>query len=144
MEHLFIAGVLGHFIGDYWLQSESMAINKSKSHIICCIHCLVYTAAVTVMVCGASKVPLPNMWIFSTIVFVTHYVADRWCLIEKFTKLFGARNLHKYIDDMQGEVFNPMHIVRGGFTTLVYAVNDNLFHILVIYFAIYRYNVFNL
>lgn len=54
-----------HFIGDFLLQSNYMALNKSKSFGVLCLHCLVYSLCF-----------LPFGLLFSLITFLTHLGTD--------------------------------------------------------------------
>ena len=60
-----------HYVADFWLQSEWMALNKSKSIPPLAIHCVLY--AVPFLVFG---------WVFAIITgvlhFMTDYVSSRW------------------------------------------------------------------
>lgn len=55
-----------HFIGDFLLQSDWMALNKSKRFDALAIHCLVYSACF---------IPFLG-WRFATVTFLVHLLTD--------------------------------------------------------------------
>ena len=63
--------LLAHAIGDYIIQSDWMATNKTKAHIACLIHAIAYGAVFLFF----TQSPLAIMAIVST-----HFVIDRWHL----------------------------------------------------------------
>ena len=75
--YLFVAAMLGHFVGDYILQNQWMATEKSypgkRGHFACTVHVALYTAAVAVFT---------GIWspLFLAAVFVPHWLIDRWSL----------------------------------------------------------------
>ena len=86
-------------VGDYLLQNDRMAVNKSRRGwaglAACANHCMVYAACVGLAVAmGGWRQPLSNDWIgaFCTayaIAFVCHWPIDRFGLAGKFEKWFG-------------------------------------------------------
>ena len=64
-----------HFIGDFLLQSNWMALNKSKSLIALTTHAMVYTIAFVV---GLLLLGYPswNVLLFGWITFVLHWTTD--------------------------------------------------------------------
>jgi hypothetical protein len=127
MAELFIYALLGHFIGDYVLQTKYMAHNKSVSGwcgpgwsgiTTCSIHTLIYTASVCLMMWTFN----PVIWI---LVFVPHWVIDRWSLATPWLKLIKGRTRDAayYSEDRYREF-------DIAFTSVVYAVVDNTFHLL--------------
>lgn len=41
--------LMGHFLGDYVLQNDWMGINKSKSWLICSLHCVIYSLSIALL-----------------------------------------------------------------------------------------------
>jgi hypothetical protein len=104
--------LFGHFLGDYFFQTNKMAINKVNSNKWCAIHCLVYT------MCIVSTIGLifnPLAWI---IIFLTHYPIDRYSLAKKYMELKGGPDFT-----------NP-------FAPIIYCVIDNTTHIVLMYGAL--------
>lgn len=57
-----------HLFGDYILQSNWMAVNKSKHTLPCFLHCLTYTLPFLL---------LTHSLLALTVIFVTHFAIDR-------------------------------------------------------------------
>lgn len=125
--------LLGHLVGDYLLQNNWMAMNKSGSTFKCLIHCLIYTVAVC-LICW-----IPD-WRWFVIVFLSHYFIDRYSLADKWLKLIKGRSLTEFLNadnsskQLTSDFFNHI-ILRGGFTSLVYCVADNTMHLLIMYYG---------
>lgn len=62
--------LMGHFIGDYVLQTDWMGMNKSKNDWVCALHSLIYTLSVAACV---------NCWLsnFMFTVALQHFIFDR-------------------------------------------------------------------
>lgn len=56
---------LSHFIGDFLLQSDWMALNKSKNWRALCLHCLVYSLCFFWL-----------GWVFVLVTFLLHLLTD--------------------------------------------------------------------
>jgi len=134
---------LGHLVGDYLLQNEEMAINKSKYNLIgwiyCLIHCILYTIAVCTI-----------MWNFNpywvTAVFLSHFLIDKFGIAEWYLANIKGRSLKKYVDpygNLDEIIYIPKPKVeinrydalQGGFTAVVYTLTDNTMHLLLMWFA---------
>lgn len=64
-----IAFLLCHFIGDFWLQSDWMALEKNKKSWNCFIHVIIYTACFMVLTLS---------WKALLFIGATHFILDRW------------------------------------------------------------------
>lgn len=64
--------ILVHILGDFLIQSDYMALNKSKRTIPCLIHVLIYTACFLL---------LTTSWKALAVIGVTHFILDRWPII---------------------------------------------------------------
>lgn len=78
-------------------------------------------------------------WI--TLIFVTHFIIDRWSLADKWLLLIKGRALSDFIDNGHLNIpeghtsyVNNYHILRGGFSGVVYTVVDNTFHLAIAYY----------
>ena len=135
--------LLGHLVGDYLLQTEWMAMNKSKNTwegwLACTIHCLLYSFAVCLL-----------MWDFDPIwfvaVFLSHFPIDKFKLTEYYMHYIKGKGMRDYIrkEIQENDVryipvpkmsLNRYDILEGGFTSLVYSVTDNTMHLLLMYGA---------
>jgi hypothetical protein len=76
----------GHLLGDFIFQNDWMAKNKTRSHLACLTHCLLYTLSVLVFTFAF----LP--WWSYLLIFATHYPVDRWRLARKVMSWTGSDN----------------------------------------------------
>lgn len=65
---------LCHFIGDFWLQSDWMALNKNKQTWNCLVHVLIYTAVFLF---------ITTSWKALLFIGVTHFLIDRFPIVLK-------------------------------------------------------------
>lgn len=140
MAEAFLAVIIGHLVGDFLLQNKYMAMNKSKSHWKCFIHCFLYTLAV-----GVFTYPYIHTWLWWGIVFLSHYPIDRWVLADKWLHLIQGRSLREFLKSNHQDIyvnldtpeeFTNYHVLRGGFTALVYCVADNTMHLTILWFVL--------
>ncbi|MBD3170349.1 MAG: DUF3307 domain-containing protein [candidate division Zixibacteria bacterium] len=80
---LIIFLLLGHYVGDYGLQTDTMATRKKESIYYLTLHVLTYTLTIagTVVLYGLiegfTKLPsIPLMGILAAILFITHWAQD--------------------------------------------------------------------
>lgn len=135
MDNFFANLILGHLIGDYLLQNKWMAMNKSASSFKCAVHRAIYTVAVM----AATYQNLFSLW-WALLIFVPHFVIDRFSLADKWLDLINGRSLRDFMfngkSDIPKEIdFENYHVLRGGFTALVYAVADNTIHLATMYYG---------
>lgn len=79
--NVFLFVIVGHFVGDFVLQSNWMAQNKSKDSVALILHCFVYTATIFVaFVIGASvlhaRVGTGDIIIWAFFNFILHLGTD--------------------------------------------------------------------
>lgn len=65
---------LCHFVGDFWLQTDWMAMNKGKKSFNCLVHVLIYTSCFLFLTLS---------WKALLFIGVTHFILDRWHVILK-------------------------------------------------------------
>lgn len=138
--------LLGYLVGDYLLQNEFIALNKSKNNltgwITAIVHCLLYTFAVCLIMWNFD-------WYWILIVFSSHFPIDKFGLAEKYMHYIKGKGLKDFINknnwivDIETaskpiKVHTRYDILEGGFTAFIYAVTDNTLHLLIMYIA---YNV---
>jgi len=82
------SAIIGHLIADYLLQFDFIAENKKKSHIICGVHCLIWT----LLVCYMGQISSVTAFF---ILFASHFIQDRWNLIPWYMKMIGQKNFTK-------------------------------------------------
>lgn len=119
--------LLLHLLGDYFLQNDWMAVNKSKQsdigYLTCGIHCLLYA-----LVFGLFY---QNIFIFGWI-FWTHFLVDKFTLAQYWTKLINwnwdKSSTYGFSPDRPTFITVWLHIIR-----------DNAIHIAGNYFIIQYY-----
>jgi len=67
-----IVFLLCHFVGDFWLQTDWMALNKSKNTWNCIVHVLIYTSCFFILTLS---------WKALLFIGITHFILDRWPII---------------------------------------------------------------
>jgi hypothetical protein len=121
--------LLLHIFGDYWIQSDWMALNKNKQTLPCLIHCAYYTAPFML---------LTNSGFCLCLIFLTHFVEDRWSLVKYIIWLknhinptfsyppFDKCRVTGYYDswDESNQDCRPNWI-----TTWLYIITDNSYHL---------------
>lgn len=128
MADLFVLALLGHLVGDFVLQTKKMALEKSecswRGDRQCFMHVILYTVAVSAFLQSSS----PVVWI---LIFAPHFVIDKFSLASVWLKLIGGRTFesaHNSTDE-----YREFDIA---FTSIVYAVVDNTFHLLSLFLLI--------
>ena len=142
--------LLVHLLGDYALQSDYMALNKSKRTIPCLVHVLIYTSCFLL---------LTTSWKALLVIGVTHFLLDRFHTpLKRFIWLRGHLNpkfvypeyakcdTTGYYDDSP---FNTKKATSGDGSTemyhkprlffismWLYIVHDNFLHLVINFFAL--------
>jgi hypothetical protein len=123
---LFETLLLGHIIGDYFLQNNFLAFNKSlkgiKGNFICIIHCLIYTGVICLF-----TYCIKWQWIIG--VFLSHYLIDKYSLANKYLSIIHGRTFQFF---MKEHIPDGKFVLNGGFTAIVYTIVDNSFHLIII------------
>ena len=143
--------LLVHIFGDFLIQSDYMAMNKSKRSWPCLIHVLLYTSCFLL---------LTTSWKALLVIGITHFILDRWPIILKrliwwknhlnpnfsFAP-FRMCNMTGYFDNIQNEIEGNMHSqwnskwmehnARFNYITIwLYIITDNFFHLFINYMAL--------
>lgn len=74
MEMLGLGLLVGHLVGDFWMQGDYLARHKRTSSVACAVHCFLYTFGVALF----AGWWLP--WWFLPLVVLTHFPVDRYGL----------------------------------------------------------------
>ena len=128
--------LLCHFVGDYYLQSDWMALNKNKQTIPCLVHVILYT------LCFLPFVSWPAL----AVIGVSHFIIDRFS-IKRFIWFknhlnpkfeyppFDQCNITGYydkrVDELDAKTLatygpgRPVHL-----TLMLYIVSDNTLHLI--------------
>lgn len=115
--------LLGHLVGDYLVQNEWMAQNKSKNNLLgwvsATVHCIVYTLAVCLI-----------MWNFDPLwmgaVFVSHFFIDKFAF-----GMWYLKNI-KGLDTYSAKT-NGLTKIQSGFAAVIYTITDNTMHLLLMW-----------
>lgn len=136
--YYFALSVLGHFVGDYLLQNQWMATEKSfpgkRGHIACTIHVALYTLAVALFV---GWHPL-----FLLVVAVPHWIIDRWSLGGKLLYLKNGYGPFKGVWEKAPVCAAPApdllerNVWKTAFAAPVYIFNDNTLHWVCLWFTV--------
>lgn len=135
-----IVFLLCHLIGDFVLQTDGMALNKSKKSWNCLVHVLIYTACFTLLTLS---------WKALLFIGVTHFILDRWHFILRRLvwcrnhfpngyPAFGYCDTTGYYDDSPYNSLKPNEsdVEKYGkprlffITMWLYIVHDNVLHLL--------------
>lgn len=129
MSETIILAFLGHLVGDYLLQPKSMALRKSESGymglLICTLHVLIYTFVIALF---AQNISL----FFLIAIFLPHWLIDRYSLASFWLKMIKGRTFEKAYESK--DKYREFDIA---FTSIVYTVTDNTFHLLFIVGVLY-------
>jgi hypothetical protein len=143
---IFVWAMLGHFVGDYLLQNQWMATQKTwhkgrcwfDGMWPCTIHVTLYTMAVYGFMVGFTLAPgniyYVNNWLLWLVIFVPHWLIDRFGVAAWFMQLkngYSPWSVFKPDYDPYGgyNMQLPLpQLVEKGFTPSVYIMNDNTMH----------------
>lgn len=83
--------IIGHMVGDYLLQNDWIAANKTKDSLVCALHAMLWTAAVGCFARVSVVSDLVGLGCFAWL-FGTHFVIDRWRLAARNMEYTGQRD----------------------------------------------------
>lgn len=119
METLLIKALFGHLIGDFFLQSGTMAGMKNapgrKGSLWCSIHVAIYTSVVVLFVREMSP-------IFILGVFLPHWIVDRFSLAYRWMNLLG-----------RGRLIDSPVPKEASFGAIIYVTMDQTVHMGCLY-----------
>jgi hypothetical protein len=134
MSEILIFAFLGHLVGDFLLQSKNMALDKSKKgrlgFWVCTMHVATYTVFVCLMI-ALVKPSLLSIW-FAVSILIPHFIIDRYSLAKWWLKIIKGRTFDSAYESK--DVYRDFDIA---FTSIVYTVVDNTFHLLCLTGSIY-------
>lgn len=139
-----------HLIGDFWLQSDWCAINKSKlgweGFFACLVHVIIYTSCFLI---------LTTSWKALLLIGISHFILDRFPIIVKRMiwwknhfpngqPPFEYCNTTGYYDDSpyNKRVPHTLHQKMWGkprpffITIWLYIISDNTLHLIFNYVAL--------
>lgn len=128
--------LIGHCFGDYLLQPYKFAFYKKHNdfmgYMMCTAHCAIYKSSIIVPLTFLGY-PLNPFHII--LIFGTHFVIDKYPIIEKWVDFLAIRSWD-YAYKTEDGGFNlskkvePLDTVVTSFGAIVYVVCDNTIHIL--------------
>lgn len=125
--------LLGHLAGDYLLQNDWMARNKTRNDwtgwLSATVHCVIYTLAVCLF-----------MWNFDLIwigaVFLSHFPIDKFGFGTWYMKRIKNYDMRAFIDKQtHHNEAERMTMIRASFLAVVYTVTDNAMHLILMWGA---------
>lgn len=119
IELKILMGLLLHFVGDYLLQNDWLAQNKTKSNLAAFIHATIYSLPF-LFICNN------YLWL---IVYITHYLIDRYRLAVYWIKLV---NWNWKSTNFGFKEDKPLWM-----SVWLMIIIDNVFHILINSLCIY-------
>lgn len=110
--NLFNWLLVGHFVGDYILQTKWMAEKKDKQFLPLLVHSLAYTSAIGLLALFAGGLS----WWSIALIFIGHLVLDQ----RKFVDFWAAKiNGNTNIGWLKITLDQSWHLVILAFATLI-------------------------
>lgn len=114
--------LLLHLFGDFIVQNDWMALNKqepnAKGFFACAIHSLLY----------ALPFLLIGTWQAVLIIFITHFLIDRW---DWFKYALAFRNGINYVFNLGYNQDRPFTVA-----VVLYIITENSLHLFINYFSL--------
>lgn len=104
-----ISLLVAHFVGDFLLQSDWMATNKSKSWIALGWHTWVY--ATTILAVTLLSMPIELAGPFWTITLVTHFITD--AITSRITSKLWFFRRRYYNEEMPYDASDDWYYIEG-------------------------------
>ena len=114
--------LLGHLVGDYLLQPQWMAEQKSQGKWglgVSLVHSLIYTASICTFLWSVNPYLVLG-------VFFSHWPIDRYSLADKWLTILKGRRISEAMFDTTYK-----REARIAFACIVYVVVDNAIHLLL-------------
>lgn len=145
--NLFVTLLFAHIVGDFFFQPKSMAVKKGASNSTALLHVAIYTFCVVLFT--ISYIDFSHSWqslgqyyLWVAVVFIPHFIIDRWSLADKWLKLINGRTLEDFLYKGHLDIptenklfYTNYHILRGGFACIVYVVVDFTAHLMCLWYG---------
>lgn len=136
--YYFVRMILGHMVGDYLLQNQWMATEKSfpgkRGHIACSVHVLLYTLVI---------LAFTGVWDlrFALAIALPHWIIDRWSLAKywlKFKNGYGMEDVWEKAPVCAMPLPGQMerNVWKVAFAAPVYIANDNTMHFVCLWLTL--------
>ena len=119
--------ILAHLVGDYILQTDRMAMQKTKSWLWACIHAFVYTLPFLFI----TRSPLALFAMFWTHAVIDHYRLARYVIAAKNALTDWDSRAEFFSSSTGYSTQAPVWM-----TTWLFIIADNTLHLLINYAAI--------
>jgi hypothetical protein len=123
--------IMAHVVGDFFLQSDWMAVNKKREILPCLAHVLTYALPFLFLTTSVTAL---------TFIIVTHFIIDHWGIMRYFiwakNKIMGGTDSWKECSLTGYSKDRPVWLAMW-----LYIIVDNATHILLNGFAIWVTNV---
>lgn len=127
--------ILGHLVGDYFLQNNWMALNKKNRFLPCFIHCILYTFSICLFIINEFRMQKINtMVLIAAGIFLSHFLIDYTNIVDRYLGWIGGRswkNTENLIRKLVN-IYSP-HICIA-YAAIVSTVVDNTLHLMLMYF----------
>lgn len=99
--------LLGHTLGDFYLQTGRMAVNKGKSLKWVLLHCIIYAIGMSVAALCAST---GRIWLYALIAIILHFIIDmvKFAFVRGYTK---TKKMTRILDRNIFFIDQLLHIV---------------------------------
>lgn len=132
---MFTEIVLGFLAGDYLFQSTKMALKKSEKGwcgmMWCTLHCFIVTVCICLFLWAATSFAVAFNPFLAGLIFLSHWLIDRWSLGFKWLKMIRGRDFIKAFHSK--EKYRDIDVA---FSCFVYAVVDNTMHLILLWFIV--------
>lgn len=117
--------LLLHLFGDYIVQNDIMATRKKEKSIngllLCLLHCITYSLPFFLI----------TNWKSVILIFVGHFILDRWNLLIPFIK---SKNMVSFNNNFGYKESTPFAL-----SVWLYIIQDNTLHLIWNYLIIYLF-----
>ena len=132
--------LLGHLVGDYLLQTNWMALGKKSKTLPCIVHCLIWTACVSLsifpeLLTAAATSNVKTAFVFS-LLFLSHFILDGYNIIEWWLGLIKSRSWRSMTRIYEHGKPSLEKQVLIAYTALVQTVADNTLHLAFVYLIV--------
>lgn len=118
---IIVLGLVFHFVGDYLLQNDWMAVNKTKSFLPAFIHATIYSLPFLLLVSF-------EYWL---VIYITHFFIDRYRLAIYWVKLIN--------NNWESDNFGFSEDKPKWLSFWLLIIVDNTWHILINTLTIFYY-----
>ena len=119
------AQFVAHLVGDYIIQSDRMALEKTKSSLWAAIHAATYTLPFWFFTCAKS-------WQALLFIAATHFIIDRWRLARYvvWAKNAIGGSYTPWADCKETGYKYSRHLAAPWLTTWLLFIADNTLHLI--------------